>query len=159
MGVHSVKPRKGNCIWMTNVSKGLFTETVHYVVLRALSQDVLSVLRSPRLSSKQALWHRSEGLFAMASFGHRSHTHLLPLVKSFSAAPLLHFPKPLAIPPPPQSPLCHLGYCPPFSPFMLLTLLRNVVFLAWKGQRARLTERCWTHGFHMFSSSSLTLLL
>lgn len=107
----------------------------------------------------QALWHRSERLFTTASFGHKSHTHPLPLVKSFSAIPLLHFPKLLAIPPPPpHSPLSHLGYCPPFSPFMLLTLLCNVVYLAWKGQRARLIERCWTHGFHMFSSSSLVLL-
>lgn len=56
MCVHSVKPVKGNCIWMTGVSKGLFTETVHYVVLGALSQDLLSVLGSPRLSSKHRLF-------------------------------------------------------------------------------------------------------
>lgn len=153
MCVHSVKPLKGNCIWMTSVSKGLFTETLRYVVLRALSQMYCLCSGHPG-----CFWHRSEGLFTTASFGHKSHTHLLPLVKSFPAAPLLHFPKPSASPPPPQSPLRHLVYCPPFSPFMLLTLLLNVVFLAWKGHRARLIERCWTHGFHMFSSSSRTLL-
>lgn len=41
---------KGNCIWMSGVSKGRFTETVHYVVLGALSQDILSVCGSAKSS-------------------------------------------------------------------------------------------------------------
>lgn len=154
---------KGNCSWMTSVSKGLFTGTDHYVVLGAFSQDLVSVFASPRLSSKHGLFDTGQKDSlpqpCAASFGHKSHTHPLSLVKSFSAIPLLHFSKLLAIPPPPHSPLSHLDCCSPFSPFMLLTLLHDVVFLAWKGQRARLTERCWTHGFHMVSLSPLILLL
>jgi len=133
MSVHSVKPVKGNCIWMIGVSKGRFTATVHYGILGALSQAVLG---TPRLSSKHRLFDTgqedSSPQPCAASFAHKSHTHTLPPVKSFSAVPLLHFPKLLAIPPPPHSPLSHLGYCPPSSPFMLLTPLHNVVFLAWK---------------------------
>lgn len=151
MYVHSVKPMKGNCIWMTGALERRFTETVHYVVLRALSQDMLSVLGSPRLSPKHSLFHigqkDSSSQPHASSFGHKSHTHPFPLVKSFSAIPLLHFPKLLAVPPPPHSPLNHLGYCPPFSPFMLLTLLRNVVFLTCKkgpeGQANREMLNTW----------------
>lgn len=86
-----------------------------------------------------------------------------PWLKSFSTVPLLHFPKLLAIPPPPHSPLSHLDCCSPFSPFMLLTLLHDVVFLAWKGQRARLTEMLNTwlpHGLLIFPhTASLAVFL
>lgn len=41
---------------MTGVPKGLFTATLYYVVLAALSQDILSVLGSLRLPSKHRLF-------------------------------------------------------------------------------------------------------
>lgn len=111
----------------------------------------------------QALWHRSEGLLTPAL-----HCHFWSLKSRSPPSPG----KVLVYRPPPPLPKAvshfssstftpsHLGYCPPISPFMLLMLLLcYVVFLVWKGQRARLRETGWTHVFHMFSSSSLILLL
>lgn len=54
--------------------KGLFTATLHYVVLAALSQDILSVLGSPRLPSKHRLFDTgqkdSSPQPCIATFGH-----------------------------------------------------------------------------------------
>lgn len=56
MCVRAVMPLKDNSFWMLGVPKGLFTATLYYVVPAALSQDVLSVLGSPRLPSKHRLF-------------------------------------------------------------------------------------------------------
>lgn len=144
MCVHSVMPLKDNSLWVTGVPTGLFTATLYYVVLAALSQDILSVLGSPRLPSKHRLFHTGEDSSpqpCIATFGHRSQTHPIPLVVLCFPPPPLpkaisHFSSSTFTP-------SHLGYCPSISPFMLLTLLlHNVVFLVWKGQRARLRETC-----------------
>lgn len=74
---------------------------------------------------------RTHHSFALLFCSQKSHLSPSP-GKVLLHRPLLHFPKLLAVPPPPHSPLSHLGYCHPSSPFMLLTLLRNVVFLAGK---------------------------
>lgn len=54
--------------------KGLFTATLRYVVLAALSQDILSVLGSPRLPSKHRLFDigkkDSSPQLCLATFGH-----------------------------------------------------------------------------------------
>lgn len=72
MCVHSVMPLKGNSLWIASVPKGLFTATLHYVVLAALSQDMLSVLGSPRLPSKHRLFDtgQKDSSPSIATFGH-----------------------------------------------------------------------------------------
>lgn len=74
MCVHSLMPLKVSSLWMTGVPKGLFTATLRYVVLAALSQDILSVLGSPRLPSKHRLFDigkkDSSPQLCLATFGH-----------------------------------------------------------------------------------------